>query len=216
MRVGVAREVKPDERRVALTPAGAMELSGDGHRVLVERSAGDGSGFADADYEAAGALPASRDEVWAESELLLKVKEPVEAEFELLRGDLTLFTFLHLAAAPALTDALLRAGTTAIGYETIEDTHGHLPLLAPMSEIAGRIAAQEAAYFLQAPYGGRGVLIGGAPGVRPASVLVIGGGAVGTHAARVAIGMGAEVTVLERSLDRIRELEDRFEASARA
>lgn len=214
MRVGVAREVKPAEQRVALTPAGAMELAADGHDVMVESAAGLGSGFSDEEYVAAGARIVSPEEVWAESELLLKVKEPIESEYGHLRDDLTLFTFLHLAAAPSLVEALLAAGTTAIGYETVEDAEGRLPLLSPMSEIAGRLAIQTAAYFLQAPFGGRGVLIGGAPGVQPARVLVIGGGAVGVHAARVATGMGAEVTILERSMARIRELEDRFEASA--
>ena len=215
MKVGVAREIKPAEQRVALTPAGAMELAADGHEVLVERAAGSGSGFSDEDYEQAGARIVSQDAVWAESELLLKVKEPIESEYDFLHADLTLFTFLHLAAEPPLIEALLKAGTTSVAYETIVDERGQLPLLAPMSEIAGRLATQAAAYFLQAPLGGRGVLIGGAPGVQPAKALVLGGGAVGTHAARVAIGMGAEVTILERSLPRIRELEDRFGTNAR-
>ena len=161
-----------------------------------------------------GARIVGKEEVWAESELLMKVKEPLASEYGLLREDLILFTYLHLAADPPLIDALLASGATAIAYETVQDSHGHLPLLAPMSEIAGRLALQAAAYFLQSPFGGRGVLMGGAPGVQPARVLVLGGGAVGIHAARVAVGMGAEVTILERSLDRIRELEDRFEASA--
>lgn len=215
MKVGVAKEIKPAERRVALTPAGAMELAADGHEVLVESTAGSGSGFADEAYAEAGARLVSRDEVWAESDLLLKVKEPIESEYGLLHGDLTLFTYLHLAAAPPLIEALLAAGTTAIAYETVEDTHGRLPLLAPMSEIAGRLATQAAAYFLQAPMGGNGTLIGGAPGVQPAKVVVLGGGAVGANAARVAVGMGAEVTLLEMNLDRIRQLEDHFGATAR-
>lgn len=215
MRVGVGREVMPAERRVALTPAGAVELIADGNMVLVERDAGVDSGFPDDAYAEAGAQLVSQDEVWAESELLLKVKEPVESEYGFLRSDLTLFTYLHLAAEPAVIEVLLQAGTTAVGYETVEDRHGRLPLLAPMSEIAGRLATQAAAYFLQAPMGGRGILIGGAPGVQPARVTLLGGGAVGTHAAQVAVGMGAEVTILERSMDRIRELEGHFDVRAR-
>lgn len=214
MKVGVAKEIKLSEQRVALTPAGAMELAADGHEVLVETAAGSGAGFRDGEYVEAGARIVSREEVWAESRLLLKVKEPLESEYGFLRDDLVLFTYLHLAADPMLVEALIESRTTAIAYETVEDSRGHLPLLAPMSEIAGRLAIQAAAYFLQAPFGGSGVLIGGAPGVQPARVTVLGGGAVGIHAARVAIGMGAEVTILERSLDRIRELEDRFEATA--
>jgi alanine dehydrogenase len=209
-------ESKPQERRVALTPGGALELTHAGHEVLVQAGAGEGSGFADAAYAEAGArLVEGADGVWADSELLLKVKEPIAPEYERLNPDAVLFTYLHLAPDPALTTALMRSGTTAIAYETVEDARGGLPLLAPMSEIAGRLATQAGAYYLQAPYGGNGTLIGGAPGVAPAKVLVIGGGAVGTHAARVAVGMGADVTILERSLPRIRELEEAFGASAR-
>ena len=215
MKVGVAREIKPAERRVALTPAGAMELVADGHEVLVETAAGSGSGFSDEEYVAAGARLVGQEEVWAESNLLLKVKEPIESEYGFLHEDLTLFTYLHLAAAPPLIEALLAAGTTAIAYETVEDRNKRLPLLAPMSEIAGRLASQAAAYFLQAPMGGRGTLIGGAPGVQPAKALVLGGGAVGANAAQIAVGMGAEVTILEMSLDRIRQLEDHFGRTAR-
>jgi alanine dehydrogenase len=216
MRVGVVKEIKPAERRVALTPPGVYELAAEGHEVLVETGAGLGSGFQDADYAEAGAtVVAGAADVWARSELLLKVKEPIEPEYGFLREGLVLFTYLHLAPDPALTDALVRSGTTAIAYETVEDATGGLPLLAPMSEIAGRLAAQAGAFYLQASFGGNGTLIGGAPGVAPARVLVIGGGAVGTHAARVAAGMGAEVTVLERSLGRIRELEELFAGRAR-
>ena len=215
MRIGVVKEIKPAERRVALTPAGAHELAADGHEVLVEAGAGAGSGFDDAAYAQAGARLATCAEVWESSDLLLKVKEPIEPEYDRLRPDSILFTYLHLAANRPLIDALLRSGTTAIAYETVEDERGLLPLLAPMSEIAGRLATQAGAFFLQAAQGGRGVLIGGAPGVRPAAVLVLGGGVVGTNAARVAVGMGAEVTILERSLPRLRQLEERFEASAR-
>jgi len=216
MQIGVVKEIKPAERRVALTPAGAHQLATAGHQVLVECGAGIGAGFDDAAYQLAGAqIVARAEEVWSSSELLLKVKEPIEPEYPLLHDRLTLFTYLHLAPNRPLTEALMRAGTTAIAYETVEDSHGHLPLLAPMSEVAGRLAAQAGAYFLQAPFGGPGVLIGGVPGVAPANVLVIGGGVVGTHAARVAAGMGAEVTILERSLDRLRELEQLFDGRAR-
>ncbi len=211
MVVGVVKEIKPAERRVALTPAGVAELSARGLRVLVEGGAGEGSGFADAAYAAAGAeIAATAADVWAAADLLLKVKEPIEPEYAHLRAGQTVFTYLHLAADRPLIDALVGSGATAIAYETVEDGAGRLPLLAPMSEIAGRLATQAGAYFLQDPMGGNGTLIGGAPGVAPASVLVIGGGNVGTHAARVACGMGARVTILERSLPRLRELEDRF------
>ncbi|MBV9804661.1 MAG: alanine dehydrogenase [Solirubrobacterales bacterium] len=216
MRVGVVKETKVAERRVALTPAGARELTAAGHQVLVEQGAGEGSGCSDLAYEAAGARLIERaPDVWAESELLLKVKEPVPDEYGLVHDRLTLFTYLHLAPNRPLTEALLRSGATAIAYETIEDSHGGLPLLAPMSEIAGRLAAQAGAYYLQAPFGGPGVLIGGVPGVAPARVVVIGGGVVGTHAARIAVGMEAEVTILERSLERLRVLDEQFGRRAR-
>jgi alanine dehydrogenase len=216
MRVGVVKEIKPSERRVALTPAGAAELTGAGHEVLVQAGAGVGSGFADDAYAAAGAkLVDGAERVWGDSELVVKVKEPIASEYGLLSEDTALFTYLHLAAAPELTDALVAARTTAIAYETVEEADGSLPLLAPMSEVAGRLAGQAGAYFLQHPLGGRGVLIGGAPGVAPARVVVIGGGVVGFNAARVAAGMGAEVTILERSPRRLRELEDRFDGRIR-
>lgn len=215
MKVGVVREVKPGERRVALTPVGAAALANNGHQVTVETGAGEGAGFTDEHYRAAGAgLCSDAAEVWGAAELLLKVKEPVDQEHDLLHDELILFTYLHLAADCALTEALLDSGTTAIAYETVEDD-GRLPLLAPMSEIAGRLAASAAAHHLQHPYGGPGVLIGGAPGVRPARVLVVGGGVVGTEAAAVAHGMGAEVVLLERSLDRIRSLDARFHGQVR-
>ncbi|HEX2804580.1 MAG TPA: alanine dehydrogenase [Kineosporiaceae bacterium] len=216
MKIGVAKEIKPSERRVALTPGGARELVTLGHQVLVEHEAGVGSGFPDELYAAVGAkLIADAADVWSESELLLKVKEPVEAEYPLLHRDLTLFTYLHLAPNRPLTEALLTAGTTGIAYETVEKGRGHLPLLSPMSEIAGRLAAQAGAYFLQGPLGGPGMLIGGVTGVAPARVLVIGGGVVGTQAARIALGFEAEVTILERSLDRLHELDEYFGARAR-
>ena len=217
MLVGLVTEIKPGERRCALTPAGARELVAAGHDVLVQAGAGNGSGFCDADYGQAGAdLAPDAETVWASADLLLKVKEPIAAEYGHLRAGQVLFTYLHLAADPALTDALVASGTTAVAYETIEDADGRLPLLAPMSEIAGRLAAQAGAYFLQDPLGGRGILIGGVPGVAPARVTVLGGGVVGTHAARVACGMGAEVTILDRSLRRLRELDELFDGRERA
>ncbi|HSG12346.1 MAG TPA: alanine dehydrogenase [Gaiellaceae bacterium] len=207
MRVGVAREVKSQEYRVALTPAGARELVNKGHEVLVEESAGVGSAFADEAYEHAGATITSVDDVWASSDLLLKVKEPVAAEYPRLREGLTLFTYLHIAADAPLTHALVDSGITAIAYETVETQRGSLPLLAPMSEIAGRLAPQAGADHLEKPKGGRGILLGGVAGVAPARVLVIGGGMVGYNAAVIALGMGAQVTILERSVERMRYLE---------
>jgi alanine dehydrogenase len=208
MKVGVAREIKPDEYRVALTPAGALELVQHGHDVLVEAGAGDGSSFADPAYEAVGAQIVSVEEVWAEAELLLKVKEPIEPEYGRLREDLVLFTYLHIAADEPLTRALVESGVTAVAYETVETANRSLPLLAPMSEIAGRLAAQAGAYFLEKPLGGRGLLLGGVPGVAPGKVVVIGGGMVGYNSAVIALGLGAKVTILERSIDRMRHLEE--------
>jgi alanine dehydrogenase len=208
VKIGVAKEIKADEYRVALTPAGARELGQRGHDVIVETGAGEGSAVSDAAYEAAGAVIASVDDVWADSELLLKVKEPVEPEYGRLRDGLVLFTYLHIAADEPLTRALLESGITAVAYETVETDAGGLPLLAPMSEIAGRLAAQAGAYFLEKPQGGRGLLLGGVPGVAPGRVVVIGGGMVGYNAAVIALGLGANVTILERSLDRMRHLEE--------
>ena len=208
MKIAVAREIKPDEYRVALTPAGARELVQRGHEVLVETRAGEGSAFADDAYAAVGARIVSVDDVWAESELLLKVKEPVEQEYRRLRDGLVLFTYLHIAADEALTRALLDSGITAVAYETVETDQRALPLLAPMSEIAGRLAAQAGAYFLEKPLGGRGLLLGGIAGVAPGRVVVIGGGMVGYNAAVIALGLGAQVTILERSVDRMRHLEE--------
>ena len=208
MKIGVAKEIKTDEYRVALTPAGARELGQRGHDVTVETGAGEGSSFSDAAYEAAGARIVSLDEVWGEAELLLKVKEPIEPEYARLREGLVLFTYLHIAAHEALTRALLESGITAVAYETVETDAGALPLLAPMSEIAGRLAAQAGAYFLEKPLGGRGLLLGGVPGVAPGRVVVLGGGIVGYNAAVIAIGLGANVTILERSIDRMRHLEE--------
>jgi len=208
LKIGVAKEIKTDEYRVALTPAGARELGQRGHDVTVETGAGEGSSFSDAAYETAGARIAPVDAVWGEADLLLKVKEPIESEYGRLREGLVLFTYLHIAADEALTRALLDSGITGVAYETVETDAGALPLLAPMSEIAGRLAAQAGAYFLEKPLGGRGLLLGGVPGVAPGRVVVIGGGIVGYNAAVIAIGLGANVTILERSIDRMRHLEE--------
>jgi len=208
VRIGVAKEIKTDEYRVALTPAGALELAKRGHEVLVETTAGDGSSFPDSAYESVGVRIVSVDDVWGESELLLKVKEPMAEEYARLRDGLVLFTYLHLAADEPLTRALLESGVTAVAYETVETDDRRLPLLAPMSEIAGRLAAQAGAYFLEKPLGGRGLLLGGVPGVAPGHVVVIGGGIVGYNAAVIAIGLGADVTILDRSIDRMRHLDE--------
>ena len=208
MRIGVAKEIKPDEYRVALTPAGALELINAGHDVAVETGAGEGSAFSDESYARVGATIVSVDEVWGESELLLKVKEPIPEEYGRLRNGLILFTYLHIAADEPLTQALLESGVSAVAYETVETPRRALPLLAPMSEIAGRLASQAGAYFLEKPFGGRGLLLGGVPGVAPGRVVVIGGGIVGYNAAVIALGLGAQVTILERSIDRMRHLEE--------
>ena len=206
--VGVPAEIKPDERRVAVTPDGVRELVAAGVHVLVESGAGMGAGLDDDAYRGAGAeVVAEAGEVWERSDLVCKVKEPQVSEFAHLREDLTLFTFLHLAAYPKVATALCDAGTTGIAYETVMRPDGQLPLLAPMSEIAGRLATQAGARFLEAPQGGRGVLLGGAIGVRPARVVVIGAGHVGWNAARVAAGMDAEVVLMDRDLDRLREVD---------
>jgi alanine dehydrogenase len=207
VKIGVVKEIKSDEYRVALTPAGARELVAGGHEVLVERGAGEGSAFPDTAYELEGARIAAAEDVWAETELLLKVKEPLPEEYEHLREGMILFTFLHLAASAELTQSLVESGAACVAYETVETDDRALPLLAPMSEIAGRLAAQAGAYFLEKPLGGRGLLLGGVPGVARGSVVVIGGGIVGYNAALIATGLGAEVTIIERSVDRMRHLE---------
>lgn len=210
MRVGVVKEIKVDEHRVALTPAGARALVEHGHEVLVERGAGAGSAWPDEAYSAVGATVLDAQEVWARSRLVLKVKEPLACEIPLIREDHVLFTYLHLAASFELTRALLETGATCIAYETVETASGSLPLLAPMSEVAGRIAAQAGAYFLAKPLGGRGQLLGGVAGVLPGTVTVIGGGVVGYNAAVVAAGLGANVTIVEKSIDRLRHLLEIF------
>jgi alanine dehydrogenase len=206
MRIGVPAEVKSDEYRVALTPAGAYELTRRGHEVWIEHDAGAGSGLDDAAYARVGAGIGDAAAAWG-CDLVLKVKEPQPPEFGFLRDDQVLFTYLHLAANAGVADALRRAGTTGIAYETVEDRDGRLPLLAPMSEIAGRLAVQAGARYLERPLGGRGVLLGGVAGVAPGSVVVIGGGIVGINAAVVAAGMQAHVAVLDTNLTRLRELE---------
>ena len=208
MRVGVAKELKQQEYRVALTPAAARELAQRGHEVLVESGAGVGSAFPDEAYARAGARIVSADDVWSRSDLLLKVKEPVGPEYARLREGLTLFTYLHVAADEPLTRALVESGITAIAYETVETDRRALPLLAPMSEIAGRLAPQAGAFHLEKPQGGRGLLLGGVAGVAAGRVVVIGGGIVGYNAAVIALGLGAQVTILERSVDRMRHLEE--------
>ncbi|PWE51837.1 alanine dehydrogenase [Thioclava sp. NG1] len=211
MKIGTVREIKAQEFRVGLTPAAAQEAVAHGHEVLVETGAGLGAGFNDSDYEAAGAkILGDAAKVFAEAEMIVKVKEPQASERAMLREGQLLFTYLHLAADPAQTHDLMKSGASCIAYETVTAKDGTLPLLAPMSEVAGRLAPQMGAWTLQKANGGRGVLLGGVPGVSPAKVVVIGGGVVGTNAARVAAGMGADVTVLDKSLPRLRYLDDTF------
>jgi alanine dehydrogenase len=214
MRIATVKEIKTKEARVGITPAGVAVLVQDGHDVFVEHDAGTLAGFADEEYERAGAKLVDQAGAWAEAELLVKVKEPIASEYQYLREDLTLFTYLHLAADRPLTEALLAAKTLGIAYETVQDRTG-LPLLTPMSEIAGRLAAHAAATYLTAPEGGPGRLLGGSPGVAPCRVLVIGGGVVGTQAALLALGMQAEVTVLDTSPTRTRELFSLLDGRAR-
>jgi alanine dehydrogenase len=207
MLVGVPKEIKVHESRVSLTPEGVAEFVRSGHSVVIEKGAGLGSSLTDAEYIAAGAtIEENVEKIWATSQMILKVKEPIEVEYSRLRKDQILFTYLHLAASKACTDALLASKTTAIAYETVE-LNGTLPLLAPMSEVAGRLAAQVGASALQKPNGGRGVLMGGVPGVSPAKVLVIGGGVAGLNAAVIAMGMGADVTIVDRSLPRLAHID---------
>ncbi|OBG61905.1 alanine dehydrogenase [Mycobacterium sp. E3339] len=216
MRVGVPTETKVNEFRVAITPAGVAELTRRGHEVLVQAGAGEGSSIPDEEFKSAGAqLADSAEQVWAETDLLLKVKEPIAAEYGLLRSRQVLFTYLHLAASRACTDALLASGTTSIAYETVQTPDGALPLLAPMSEVAGRLSAQVGAYHLMRTHGGRGVLMGGVPGVKPADVVVIGAGTAGYNAARVANGMGASVTVLDVNINKLRLLDAEFGGQVR-
>jgi len=216
MLIGVPKEIKPDEYRVALPPGGAKEFIKHGHQVIVETNAGVGSGFTDAEYTKHGAeIVYSADEVWRRADMIMKVKEPLSAEFGYLRDDLILYTYLHLAAAEKLTHAMLESGVAGIAYETVELSDRSLPLLQPMSEVAGRMATQVAANYLEKPHGGRGKLMGGIPGVLPAEVVILGGGTVGTQAAHVAAGMGANVTIMDINLQRLRFLAEIMPANVR-
>jgi alanine dehydrogenase len=208
--IGVPKEIKSGEQRVALTPAGVHALAAHGHRVLVEPGAGLGSGIRDEDYAGEGAILRAAAEVWGEAELVLKVKEPIVAEYPHLRAGQVLFTYLHLAAVPALTRALQQAGGVAIAYETVQRPDGSLPLLTPMSEVAGRLAVQEGAFYLGRAHGGRGILLSGVPGVPPGNVVILGAGTVGLNAAKAAVGLGADVSILDINLDRLRHVDDLF------
>jgi alanine dehydrogenase len=212
MRIGVPTEIKDNEYRVGMTPAGAAVLSTDGHEVLIQKGAGNGSGFEDSEYVAAGAkILDTADAVFDQAEMIVKVKEPIEADLKRLKDGQLLFTYLHLAPVPDLTKALLEKKIIGVAYETITDERRRsLPLLTPMSEVAGRMSVHVGAYFLHKPLGGRGILLGGVPGVLPGDVVIIGGGVVGTNAAKMAVGLGARVTILDTNLDRLRQLDDIF------
>ncbi|ASS87384.1 alanine dehydrogenase [[Bacillus] caldolyticus] len=210
MIIGVPKEIKNNENRVAITPAGVLSFVQAGHTVLIEKEAGVGSGFNDSDYARAGAQIIERaEDVWAQADMVMKVKEPLPSEYRFFRPGLVLFTYLHLAADPELTRVLKESGVIAIAYETVQ-VGRTLPLLTPMSEVAGRMAAQIGAQFLEKPYGGKGILLGGVPGVARGKVVIIGGGVVGTNAAKVAVGLGADVTIIDLNADRLRELDDIF------
>ena len=214
MIIGVPKEVKDHETRVGLVPSGVTALREAGHDVLVETHAGEGSSITDQEYMQAGAnILENAAEVWSKSNLVVKVKEPQPAEYAHFRPGLILFTYLHLAPLPALTDQMLASRVNGVAYETIRETDGSLPLLTPMSEVAGRMSVQVGAQYLEKPSGGRGILLGGVPGVAPANVVILGGGIVGTNAAKIAVGMGAHVTIIDRSLNRLRELDDIFGGS---
>jgi len=211
MVIGVPKEVKDHETRVGLVPGGAAELVEAGHTVLVETHAGEGSSLLDMEYEKAGAkIVPDAPSVWSKADLVVKVKEPQPSEYSYFRPGLILFTYLHLAPLPELTEKLLRSRVSGVAYETIVERDGSLPLLTPMSEVAGRMSVQIGAQYLERPNGGRGILLGGVPGVAPANVAILGGGVVGTNAARMALGMGAHVTIIDRNLNRLRELDDIF------
>ena len=209
MIIGVPKEIKNNENRVALTPAGVSEFKRHGHKVYIQISAGEGSGFSDAEYIEAGAeMLATIEEVYSMSEMIIKVKEPIESEYPLIKKDQLLFTYFHFASHEPLTHAMINSGAVCLAYETVEKSDRSLPLLVPMSEVAGRMSVQEGAKYLEKPMGGRGILLGGVPGVKPAEVLVLGGGIVGTQAAKMAAGMGAHVTIMDISLNRLRQLDD--------
>ncbi len=213
MIIGLPKEIKDNESRVGLTPAGVKTLSDFGHTVLVEKSAGVGSGITDDEFRAAGGqIVETADEVWQRGDMVVKVKEPVGPEYQRMREGQLLFTYLHLAPDPKLTKAMLDSKITGVAYETITNDEGHLPLLTPMSEVAGRMAVQVGAHYLQKPEGGRGVLMGGVPGVLPAKTVIIGGGVVGINSIKMAVGLGANVTVLDKNLERLRYLDDIFGA----
>ncbi len=216
MIIGLPKEIKDNESRVGLTPAGVKTLNDYGHTVLVEKDAGTGSGISDDEYRTAtGQIVASADEVWQRAEMIIKVKEPVGPEYQRMREGQILFTYLHLAPDQKLTQSMLERKVTGVAYETITNDEGHLPLLTPMSEVAGRMAVQIGAFYLQKPEGGRGVLMGGVPGVLPAKVSIVGGGVVGINSIKIAVGMGANVTVLDKNLERLRYLDDIFGAKIR-
>lgn len=210
MIIGVPKEIKTGEQRVALTPAGTHTLVDHGHRVLIEPGAGMGSGFRDEDYTQLGALLRPVEALWAEAEMVLKVKEPIPQEYPRLRADQILFTYLHLAAVPELTRVLQKSRTVAVAYETVQRTDGSLPLLTPMSEVAGRLSVQEGAYHLGKAHGGRGILLSGVPGVPPGNVMIIGAGIVGLNAAKIAVGLGGDVSILDVNVDRLRHVDDIF------
>lgn len=210
MIIGIPKEIKNQEKRVAITPAGVLNLRKSGHEVFIEAHAGEGSGFENQDYEQAGAVIMQQaSQVWSQADMVMKVKEPIEQEYKFFRKNLILFTYLHLAAEPALVEALTANEVTAIAYETVQE-NGFLPLLTPMSEVAGRMAAQVGAQFLESVYGGKGILLSGVPGVQKAKVTVIGGGVVGTNAARIAHGLGADVTIVDLNPARLREIDETF------
>lgn len=210
MIVGIPKEIKPDEYRVSLTPAGAAELVQDGHTVLVEDGAGVGSGIENQDYETVGAIITERDDVFNKAEMIIKVKEPIPEEYDRLRENLLLYTYLHLAPAPELTHALLERKVSGLAYETVQSANGALPLLVPMSEVAGRMSVNEGGKYLERETGGRGILLGGVPGVDPGHIVIIGGGVVGLNAAKMAVGTGAYVTLLDINLERLRYIDDIF------
>ncbi|MBX7127096.1 MAG: alanine dehydrogenase, partial [Cyclobacteriaceae bacterium] len=209
MIIGVPKEIKNNENRVALTPAGAQELTRRNHTVYIQTKAGDGSGFSDEEYRNAGArILNTAEEVFSTAEMIMKVKEPIEAEYGLIRQDQLVFTYFHFASYEPLAHAMIKTGSICLAYETVEQTNGSLPLLVPMSEVAGRMAIQEGAKYLEKPLKGRGILLGGVPGVMPAKVLILGGGVVGTNAAKIAAGMGADVTITDVNINRLRYLDD--------
>jgi alanine dehydrogenase len=208
--IGVPKEIKSGELRVALTPAGVQTLVDHGHRVLIEPGAGAGSGFRDDEYAQLGALLRPAETVWADAELILKVKEPIAVEYARFRADQVLFTYLHLAAVPELTRTLQKSRTVAIAYETVQRGDGSLPLLTPMSEVAGRLAVQEGAFYLGKAHGGRGILLSGVPGVPPGNVVILGAGTVGLNAAKIAVGLGGDVSILDVNVDRLRHVDDIF------